>query len=115
MESLAESETPLEIIELSNGSILFNIFAMTENSRPKSDFLVNTNSSGTPPPSTPEIKQLITAGNCRFLAEIDGSKRRMSGDGKLGLSDKSVAPEIVKSLAVAVAMIAMYRYRERNR
>ena len=50
IESLAESETPLEITELSRGSIFFNMLAITENPRSNVDFLVETMSSETPPP-----------------------------------------------------------------
>lgn len=83
MESLAESETPLEITEVSNGSIFFNMLAMTENSRSnETDLRVDTNSSETPPPSTPDIRQLtIATGPGRFLeavmAEKEGGKGRM--------------------------------------
>lgn len=58
MESLAESETPLEITELSKGSIRRSMFAITENPRSRPDFRVETKSSETPPPSTPDIRQL---------------------------------------------------------
>lgn len=110
MESLAESETPFEMTELSSGSILFNILAMTENSRPKPDFLVETNSSETPPPSTPETRQLIAE---RLFGDA-GSKGRMRrwwengccGGRKVGLSDKSAARE---RTALAAAEPAIYR------
>lgn len=49
MESLAESETPLEMTELSRGSTLFSMLAITENPRSKDDLRVETNSSETPP------------------------------------------------------------------
>lgn len=66
MESLAESETPLEITELSKGSIRRSMFAITENPRSRPDFRVETKSSETPPPSTPDIRQLTAdAGEVR--------------------------------------------------
>lgn len=58
MESLAASEMPLEITEVSNGSIRLSMLAITENPRSKPDFRVETKSSETPPPSTPDIRQL---------------------------------------------------------
>jgi hypothetical protein len=65
MESLAESETALDITEVSKGSIRFSMFAMTENPRSSPEFRVDetTKSSETPPPSTPEIKQLTVVGD----------------------------------------------------
>lgn len=68
MESLAESETPLEITDVSRGSIRLSMFAMTVNPRSKVDFLVETKSSDTPPPSTPETRQVTT--------DADEAKRR---------------------------------------
>lgn len=56
MESLAESETPLEISEVSRGSMRFNMVAMTANSLENSDFLV----SESPPPPTPDMRQPTT-------------------------------------------------------
>ena len=59
MESLAESETALDTTEVSKGSIFFNMLAMTENPRSSFEFRVEMmKSSETPPPSTPEIRQL---------------------------------------------------------
>lgn len=85
MESLAESETPLEMREASSGSIRFSILAMTENSRLNPDFLVETKSSETPPPSTPEIRQLTTKeaeaevheNPLRLAVKMAGSNGRM--------------------------------------
>lgn len=70
IESFADSETPLEITEVSRGSILFSIFAMTENPLSRVDLRVETNSSETPPPSTPEIRHVT------FPEDGDLAKRR---------------------------------------
>lgn len=59
MESLADSEIPLEITELSSGSILLSIFAITRNPRSKFDFRVETKSSLETPP--PLLRQLTVA------------------------------------------------------
>lgn len=53
MESFADSETPLDISEVSRGSIRFNMVAMTANSLENSDLRV----SESPPPPTPETRQ----------------------------------------------------------
>ena len=80
IESLAESETPLEITELSRGSIRLSILAITVNPRSKVDFRVETNSSETPPPSTPDIKQLTTEKR-RRLRDREGGRK---GGGLVG-------------------------------
>lgn len=82
IESLAESDTPLDMAEASSGSILLSMLAITENSRLNPDFLVETKSSETPPPSTPEIRQLtadeeVDENPLRLPGRMDGSHRRM--------------------------------------
>lgn len=76
IESLAQSETPLEITDVSRGSIRLSILAITKKPRSKSDLLVETNSSETPPPSTPEMRQLTVA--------ADLAKRRRCREGRRG-------------------------------
>lgn len=82
IESLAESDTPLEMTEVSSGSIRLSMLAITENSRLNPDFLVETKSSETPPPSTPEIRQLtedeeVDENPLRLAGRMDGSHGRM--------------------------------------
>lgn len=50
IESLAESETPFEITDVSRGSMFLSILAITEKPRSRLAFWVETNSSETPPP-----------------------------------------------------------------
>lgn len=114
MESFAESETPLEITTVSRGSIRLSILAITENPRSKLDLRVETNSSETPPPSTPEIRQETLAGDLakRCLCK-EGVKRwcreNSAGGGAggggcggwRGLRDRSVKRERTKARAVA--------------
>lgn len=77
IESLAAADTPLEMTEESSGSMRLSMLEITENSRSKPDFRVETNSSATPPPSTPEIRQLKTVGEAeRFLVVVAGSNGR---------------------------------------
>lgn len=112
IESLAESETPLEMTELSRGSIRFSILAITENPRSKPDLRVDTNSSETPPPSTPEMRHRIEAAEQakrRRWARNEGSNgrarrwREIGGGGGCwrGLKDRSVMRERVKARAAA--------------
>lgn len=113
IESLAESETPLEITDVSRGSIRLSMLAITEKPRSKLDLRVETNSSETPPPSTPEIRQQTVAGDfakrCRCeegrrrYREIDGSEGGGGGGwgGWRGLRDRSVKRERTKARAVA--------------
>ncbi|KAF4390691.1 hypothetical protein G4B88_015581 [Cannabis sativa] len=83
MESLAESETPLEITEVSRGSIRLSILAITEKPRSKVDLRVETNSSETPPPSTPEMReQTLTTG------DDDLAKRRRCKEGRKRCREK---------------------------
>lgn len=111
MESFAGSETPLEITEVSRGSIRFNMFAITENPRSKPDLCVETKSSETPPPSTPEIRQL-TVKACetgrRFLAASRWREKREGEgggwEGWRGLTDRSENRERMKARAAEAAM-----------
>lgn len=81
MESLAESETPLDMREVSRGSICLSMVATTENSLwKKPAFLVETKSSETPPPSTPETRQLTTPEK-RGFSQAAGERTRGRGDG----------------------------------
>ena len=82
IESLVESETPLEMTKTSSGSIHLSILAIMENLRLNPDFLVETKSSETPPPATPEIRQLtadeeIDENPLRLPGRMDGSHGRM--------------------------------------
>lgn len=84
IESFAASETPWEMTDTSRGSIRLSMLAITENSRLNPDFLVDTKSSETPPPSTPEIRQLTTAAAgdeegkaLRLAVKMVGSNGRM--------------------------------------
>lgn len=49
---------------------------MTENPRSNPDFLVETKSSETPPPSTPDTRQQRSAGGRLFKAAEAGSSGR---------------------------------------
>lgn len=84
IESFAASETPWEMTDTSRGSIRLSMLAITENSRLNPDFLVDTKSSETPPPSTPENRQLTTAAAgdeedkaLRLAVKMAGSHGRM--------------------------------------
>ena len=76
MESLAESETPLEMTELSRGSIRRSMLAMTVKPRSKVDLRVETRSSEEKKPSTPpETRQRVVRRRRR---------RNMGGEGSVG-------------------------------
>lgn len=80
---------------------------MTMNPRSKVDFRVDTKSSDTPPPSTPEIKQLTTeadeAKRRRLTArDKEGRSKRDEGGGFVGwkgLCERSVKRERKKAFA----------------
>lgn len=111
IESLAKSETPLEITVVSRGSIRLSMLAITENSLSKPVFCVETKSSETPPPSTPETRQLTTVeveeGRVFFTAVWGSNCRPRSwreideGGRWRGLRDRSVTRERKKALALA--------------
>lgn len=109
MESLAGSEIPLEITEVSKGSIRLSIFAITENPRSKPDCRVETKSSETPPPSTPDIRQLTRKAEEARRRFLDGrrcrEKREEGGElGSRGLSERSVKRERTRARAAEAAM-----------
>ncbi|KAJ4826446.1 hypothetical protein Tsubulata_013638 [Turnera subulata] len=115
MESLAESDTPWDITELSSGSIRFSMFAITENSQ--SSFRVETESF--PPP-------LLRQRTVRFLAaeeescwwwcwrtrpwrESRGGGATIADRGWWGLGDRSATREREKARAEAAGAAAAMR------
>lgn len=102
IESLAESETPLEITELSSGSIRFSMFAITLNPRSMLDFRVDTNSSETPPPL---LRQLTVAETAEERRKMKLCRENGVGVGVVcsaeGFGDRSVTRERMKARAAA--------------
>lgn len=94
---------------MSRGSIRFSMLAMTEKPRSNPDFRVETNSSETPPPSTPDMRHL-TAGDelvAKRRRRKEGSRgrtrrwREIGGGGWQGLRERSVRRDRMKARAVA--------------
>lgn len=115
IESLAESETPLEMTEVSRGSIRLSMLAITKKPRSKLDFRVDTKSSETPPP----LLRQLTVTAAADETEGGGRAKRLwrengvvEGDEVRCFNDKSVMRERVKARAAA-AMYVRSRAIER--
>lgn len=105
IESRAESETPLEMTELSSGSIRLSMLAMTEKPRSSEDLRVETKSSETPPPRQLTVAAEEEAGAPRRGA-TDKRRRGRSGSGGGGCCfvERSARRRRTKEARAEVAM-----------